>query len=247
MANPSPALTGLPVLYGVDVFGQDTVAKLPLGSLAFAYGGNKAFRYARNNASSAAVAANIQVTQIPEANHENKAVTTAAAIDSLSVTFSVGATAAAKDLYAEGELCVNDAIGEGISYRIVGNTAFASSGSGTVYLAEPIQVALTTASEVTMLKNPWDRFVISVADQLDMVVGVANKAIAVDLYAFLQTRGVCSVLADETIAVGSAVVTGSSVVGSVETADTDDITPFLGIAIEAAVDTEERLIYLTID
>ena len=247
MADASPALTGLPALYGVDVYSQDTIKKFPLGALGYAFGGNKAFRYGRNNASTAAVAGNVQTAAAIVANHENQLVDVSAAINATTVTVNVGATAAAKDLYAEGEFCVNDATGEGISYRVLGNAAIASSGTGNVFLAEPLQVALTLdVSEFTLKQNLYDRFVIG-ADQALQAVGVANKAIAVDLYAWLQTRGLCATLADETIAVASAVVIGSSLDGSVETADTDDVVPFIGVATQAAVDTEHRLIYLTID
>lgn len=246
MANASPALTGLPALYGADVYSQDTAKKFPMGAAAYAFGGTKMFRYGRNNASTAAVAGNLQVAPTIEANHANVAVASAAAVDAYTVSVTLGATAAAKDLYAEGEMVVNDEAGEGISYRILGNDAIDSSGTGNVYLVEPIQVALTTSSEVSLIKNPYDRFVISVTDQGDQPVGVANKAMAVDLYGWIQTGGMASVLADETIAVGSAVVAGSSVAGSVETMDTDDVFAQVGIANQAGVDTEHRAIYLTL-
>lgn len=246
MPNASPALTGLPALYGVDVYGQTTTSKFPLGALAFGFGGNKAFRYTRNNASTAAVAGNLQVAVTVTANHVNRAVAAAAAIDAQTVSVTLGATAAAKDLYAEGEMCVNDVTGEGISYRIVGNDVFASSGTANVYLAEPIQVALTTSSEVSLVQNPWDRIVISVTDQADQPVGVAIKATAVDLYSWIQTRGLCSVLADETLTVGAALTTGTGTAGAVEELD-GVLEVQVGIANQAGVDTEERLVYLTID
>ena len=246
MANASPALSGLPQVYGADVFEVGTAKQFPLGAVGHAYGGYKQFRYGRNNASTAGVAGQVQTSAAIEANHANIAVQAAAAIDALSVSLTVGATAAAKDLYAEGEMCVNDVTGEGISYRIRGNQAFASSGTALVFLDEPIQIALTTSSEVTLYKNVYDRFVIG-ADQALQAIGVINKAFAVDTYGWLQTRGLCSVLADETISVASAVVIGSSLDGSVETMDTDDVVPQVGIAAQAAVDTEHRLIFLTMD
>lgn len=248
MPNSSGSLTGLPAVYGVDVFANDAAQKLPLGSLAFAYGGNKAFRYGRNNASTASVAANLQVAATVVPNHVNQVVDVAAAINAMSVEVNLGATLAAKDLYAEGEFVINDATGEGISYRVVGNDAIASSGIGTIFLDEPIQVALVAdTSEFSLVKNPFDRFVISVTDQGDQPVGVTNIIIAVDNYGWLQTKGLCSVLADEVIAVGTAVVCGSSTAGSVETSDTDETFHAVGIANQVAVDTEEMLVYLTLD
>lgn len=247
MAEGSPSLTGLPVLYGADVYQQDTIKKGLLGQLSYAYGGNKAFRYGRNNDSTAAVAGNVQVAPTVVPNHVNQLVNTAAAVDSKIIDVNIGGTAATKDFYAEGEMVINDAAGEGISYRVLGNDAIDSSGNGNVYLHEPVQVALTTLSEMSLVQNPWDRLVISVADAADQVVGVANKALAVDLYTWIQTRGLCSVLADETIVVGSAVQVGTTTVGSVETMDTASTYPQIGIANQAGVDEEHRLIYLTID
>jgi len=248
MANPSGSLTGLPVLYGADIYDNDATQKFALGSLAYGYGGNKAYRYGRNNASTASVAGNLQVAATVAANHVNQVVDVAAAINAMQVEVNLGATAAAKDLYAEGELCINDATGEGISYRVVGNDAIDSSGIGTIFLGEPIQIALVAdTSEFSLVKNPWDGFVISVTDQSDQPVGVANKIITASYYGFLQTRGLCSVLADEAFAVGVAVVCGSSVAGSLEAQDTDETFAQVGIANQVAVDTEHYLVYLTID
>ena len=56
MANPSGALTGLPAVYGADIYDSGTAQKFQLGTLGFGFGGNKAFRYGRNNASTASVA-----------------------------------------------------------------------------------------------------------------------------------------------------------------------------------------------
>src|SRR3990167_8558044 len=121
MANPSPALTGLPADYGADIFESGTTQKFPLGAIGYGYGGNKAFRYGRNNASTASVAGNVQTSAAIAANHANIAVAEASAVNDLTVKVTLGATIMAKDLYAEGELCVNDVDGEGISYRIRGN------------------------------------------------------------------------------------------------------------------------------
>lgn len=247
MANGSPSLTGLPQLYGADVYEQTTTKKFPLGAVAYAFGGNKAFRYGRNNGSNAAVAANLQVAPTVVANHVNRTVAAAAAIDATTVSVNLGATALTKDFYAEGELVVNDATGEGISYGIIGNDASAGSAACNVYISEPIQVALVAStSEVSLVQNPWDRHVISVTDQADQPVGVSIKATAVDLYSWLQTRGLCAVLADETLTVGAALTTGTGTAGAVEELD-GVLEVQVGIANQAGVDTEERLVYLTID
>lgn len=181
------------------------------------------------------------------ANHTNIVVAAAVAVGSYEVTATLGATAATADQYADGWLTVNDATGEGINYAIAGNSAAGSAGTITVYLKEPIKVALTTSSEVTLKLNAYSGILISIADQADLPVGVPNVAITASYFGWVQTRGECAVLADEAVVKGSAVVLGSSTVGSVETKDSDDVVPQVGIASEALVDTEYRGVFLTLD
>jgi len=189
----------------------------------------------------------LNVAATVDTNVSNVAVAAAAAIGDKKVVLDAGGAITA-DAYQDGTLNVNDATGEGISYSVGGNTATSEAAELTATLNEPVEVALVAdTSEVTLTKNPWGGVVVSVADQADMPVGVSNITATAAYYAWIQTRGVCAVLADETIAVGSAVVCGSSTVGAVETMDTDDVVAQVGIALVAGVDTEYREVYLTID
>lgn len=243
------SLTGVAQLYGRDTYEQTSAKLFQLGALAYGFGGNKQYRYGRNNGSNAAVAGNLQVAPTVVANHVNRTVAAAAAIGATTVSVNYGATAVTKDFYAGGELVVNDATGESYSYRIKGNDANAGSAAGNVYLEEsdPIRVALVAStSEVSLIQNPWDRYVISVTDQADQPIGVAFAAVAVDLYAWVQTRGLCAVLADETLTVGAALTTGTGTAGAVEELD-GLLEVQVGIANQAGVDTEERAVFLTID
>lgn len=158
---------------------------------------------------------------------------------------SAGAVAA--DEYAGGTLTISDATGEGVSCRVSGNTVLTGAGELTVYLKEPVPVALTIdVSEATLLRNPWYGVVISATDQADMPVGVPNVAIAANAYGWVQTRGECAVLADEAVAKGLALTTGTGVAGAVEALDAAGEVQ-IGVALEALVDTEYRAAYLSID
>lgn len=180
------------------------------------------------------------------ANHTNIAVAAAVDVGAKTVTATLGATAATADQYIDGFLTVNDAAGEGITYAIDGNSAADSAGTVEVYLREPVKVALTTSSEVTLKKNPFADVVVSIADQADQPVGVPNVAITAGYYGWLQTGGECAVLADEAVAKGLALTTGSSTVGAVEALDGAGEFQ-IGVASEALVDTEYRSAYLTLD
>ena len=180
------------------------------------------------------------------ANHINMAVAAAAAVGDTAVTVTLGATAATANQYANGYLLINDANGEGIQYQISSNPAADASASLVLTLKDPVKVALTTSSQATLLKNPWDSVVISATDQADMPVGVPNVSITNAEYGWVQTSGPCAILADEAITAGAAITIGSSVAGAVEALDAAG-EPQVGVAMVAFVNTEYQTANLTID
>jgi hypothetical protein len=143
-------------------------------------------------------------------------------------------------------LVINDAAGEGIAYAIKGHPAADSGASLTVELEDPIAVALTTSSEATLIANRFAGVVISAVDQADTPAGVPNVAIAAGEYGWLQTGGLCSVLADEILTVGKECTIGSSVTGALELQDAV-AEPVVAVAIQAGVDTEYRAVELVLD
>jgi hypothetical protein len=211
-----------------------------LGTIAEAADG-RVYRYAKVGASNL-VAGNLQVNADLDSNVVNKAATAAQAIGTRQVSFTAGGSQTA-DTYKDGFLTVNDATGEGITYGVVGNT---SGTAVTVYLKEPITVALTTSSEVTLKKNTWDSVVISATDQADQAVGVPNVAMTAAYFGWLQTRGECAVLADEAVAKGLALTIGTGTAGAVEALDAAGEHQ-IGVSSEALVDTENRAAFLTVD
>src|SRR3990167_581884 len=217
---------------------------LRTGQLAQTSDGRK-YRYARAGAV-ALVVAELQVAATVEGNHQNRTANVARAIGDKQISATLGATAAAADLYADGYVTTRDLAGEGITYLINNHATVASSGVLTANLDEGITVAITTASEVSFSKNPWDAVVVSVTDQADMPVGISNVAVAISGYCWLQTGGPCAIKADETITAGLALTTGTSVGGEVEALDAAGEVQ-IGVAIEAGVDNEHTLAYLTID
>lgn len=212
-----------------------------LGSIAETADG-RVYRYTKAGASNL-VAANLQVNADLDSNVTNKAVTAASAIGSYSASFTAGASQTL-DAYKDGFLTVNDATGEGVTYAVSGN----SSGTAvTVSLKSPITVALVAStSEVTLKKNTWDSVVISATDQADQPVGVSNTAVTAAYYFWAQTRGECSVLADEAVTKGQMLTIGTGVAGAVEAIDLIG-EPLVGVASEALVDTENRSAFMLMD
>lgn len=174
----------------------------------------------------------------------NKTVARTYAAGTQEVIIDAGGAIAA-DAYIDGTLAITDATGEGVLSRVVGNTVTTGAAELTVFLQEPIPVALTIdVSEATLLKSPWDDIVISATDQADQPVGVPNVLIDDADYGWVQTGGMCAVWADESYARGAALTIGTGTAGQVEALDAAG-EPQIGIATIAGVDTEFRQAYLT--
>jgi len=184
-----------------------------------------------------------------QANHMNQSVAAAAAVGDKSVSLTVGATAVTANEYAEGWLHINDAAGEGHQYKIKRHPAVSASGTATFYLYDPIQVALTTSSEFTLVYNPFYG-VAHTATEENVFVGIPPMAVTSGYYFWIQTWGPAIVLATTTAAVGNELIPGATAgsVGyySVTTQAAVQFTkPTVGVQMgTAGVDTEYKPIFL---
>jgi hypothetical protein len=190
----------------------------------------------------------INVAATIAGNHVNLNFQTAPAIGDTDVSVTLGGTLTTADMYKDGWLVVQDGTGEGRAYHIEGHPAADASATQTLTLSEQIDTAgALSEANVDLIKNKYDSVVVSVADQADPVVGVNLVSITNAEYGWQQTWGACSVLQDETVAVGSMVVVGESVVGAIQV-DDGAAEPAVGqIGPQAGVDTEYQLAYLKID
>lgn len=205
--------------------------------------GDRKFIYCKAS-SSGLSAGKLAVTPDVVANHLNCAAAAASAIGSTSVTLTMGATAVTANQYADGYLAVNDATGEGYTYRIKSNPAADASATCVFTLYDPIQVALVSAtSECSVYPNIFNGIQTSVADQADIAVGVAPIAVTASYYFWCQVKGPCAVLQDESVTHESQLTIGTSTVGAVEAVDAD-AEQVIGYTLATTVDTEYNLIYL---
>lgn len=173
------------------------------------------------------------------ANHANIAVATAAAIGAERVQVTLGATAATANDYEDGLLVVNDATGEGYSYRIKSHPAADSAGSLWLELAEPIQVALVAGtSEVTLVANKYKATTISSSINVEPT-GVPIRAVTASYYYWSLTKGDVPLLQSGTETIGTMMIphTTDGAVGTIA-ASTDTDAPIVGIQIMTGVATE---------
>lgn len=181
------------------------------------------------------------------ANHVNRTLSTGASAGATQVQVPLGATALTTNQYQDGYLVVNDGTAEGISYLVSGHNSAASSGTGVINLEEPVKVALTNASDVSLIANPWSAIIVSPGAIAHRSVGVPNVSITAAYYGWVQTRGDCAVLSDGIITKGAGAIPSDAVNGAVEIEVAATVTMRVGTAPEATVDTEYRVITLSID
>jgi len=183
-----------------------------IGELVMADDG-RVFRYA---VAGEALAAGYLTTE-PTGNVllTNMAVLTGAK-GATKITFTNAATTTTAGYYDGGYVCVTYGTGIGQTYRIANLAALVSGAASTVYLNEPIAVALDTTSRIDIVASPWNR-VLHTATATLRPTGVPLVAVtAAGDFCWLQTRGIAAVFSDSTVAAGSGVEQDDSVAGAIQ-------------------------------
>jgi len=211
----------------------------------------RVFRYSFSNGAPGA-GTGVQ-SSAAEGNHDSDlVVTAAAAVGAKSASVTLGATAAAEDLYANGYLLVNDEAGEGHIYKIRQHDAIGSGGTGTINLmdGDTIAVALTTSSQVGLVANPYMHVIPSPGGaQTGRTVGFTTVAVADNSYFWAQTWGEAAVLVDGTLVIFRPIRMSDGTAGAVEeySSQTDAEEQEVGFATNVrGLDGEYQFAFLTI-
>ena len=216
---------------------------IQIGTLGITRDG-RGFRWTKDDGTGLA-RARLAVNSNKDTDDDNNLVSVAAAVGDKQVSVAVDGAVTA-DKYAGGYFTVRDSAGEGYSYLIASNTSVAGAGAIVVNLDEPLIEALTTASEATLRKHAYLDVQLSVADQLDMPVGVTPVAVTASYYFWSQVWGECSVLGDaSTHARGSEATISAATAGAVGLKD-GIAEPLVGVYNEVLVSAEHESIYLKI-
>lgn len=165
----------------------------------------------------------------------------------------------AADVYAGGYLHVTDDQGEGFTYRIKSNAAGTAAGLMRLDLYDNLQLAINSESSAQLTGSLYRNLAISNNGTDDNVVGLAMRSVTAGYYAWVQTWGVGTVLADEsagTVAAGTIAQVSDGVNGAAQpfgggaiNSENDhsyDTEPVIGYFLGAAADTEYVPIYLQI-
>lgn len=240
------------VLGGVfDLFAESATQLLPLGSKVVQ--GDRVFRYVKNGAAGIARGKLVAGAAAPSDHDVDLAVAVAAASGATQVTITNGAsTALTANMYAGGYLFVNDEAGEGQCLRIKSHPAASTSASCVITLYDPLTVALTTASQVGLRKNPYADIVVSPTTPAASPLGVTCCALTANYFGFIQTAGPCAVLTNGTVLVGKKCAVGLTTAGSVDVTPLNSVDaggqePCVGIVMTVGGTGEYSLVNLLLD
>jgi len=239
-----PNITSDPMIFSLTGFDSTITREHNLGARGVTADGRE-FRYARAGAV-ALVAGNVLQAPAQVANHQ-QLTPSAAALRATSVSVTLGATATTENQYAGGYAIIDTTPGNGYAYLISSHPAAASSGVVVVTLAEPLMVALTSSSRVSLQVNPYSAVIQSPVTTLTgKVVGVAVWIAAALEYCWIQTNGVAPVLVAGTPGVGLAVVVPGTAAGCVVVDGAAAATQVVGAMCVTGVDGKNQAVFINI-
>lgn len=153
--------------------------------------------------------------------HEKLAMTIPTAYPGTAGTYQIlvtnGATVVKQNIYAGGYLIVSSSTGAGQTLQIASHQAAAASATFVVTLLDPIQVALSATSQVSLVANPFLASVITDHTTLGNPIGATCYAVSAStaptwdgtsglqtaaglpVYAFAVCRGVTGILVDSSV------------------------------------------------
>lgn len=226
-----------------SIYEESSTAKHALGDKCMV--GERVFHYCKNGSVALADGKIVQ-SSAPVANYLNKPVAANVSVGATRVSFTPGATACTANQFANGYLHCNDVAPEGTIYKIKSHLACAGSVAMWVELYDPVWKAMTTSSEVTLTKSPWDEVIIAPNGGLTApIVGVPLIDVTASYYFWAQTWGPAPVLTQGTIVIGQPVGLGGTADGAIGpmAADTTDV---VGVTMQVNASTEYSLIFLKI-
>lgn len=234
---------------GFGTFASSSTQNFELGQVGRDNNGNL-YRYCLAGASDL-VAGNLIQAPAQIANHLALTPTLptggGGTIGDLQVVATLGATAAAQNLYAEGWVTASTTPGLGYSYKIKGHASVLSSGVITANLSidTPIQVALTSSSRVDFQQNAYANVIATPTSLTNVPVGVAPAIIKATQYGWIQTHGPCPTLINGTPAVGQGVIPSATTSGAVDIASSTG--PVVGWMMVTGVSTKSQFVFMNID
>lgn len=210
------------------------------------------YRFAEN-AGVALVTGKCTQMEVPTTDTAAEAVGIMTAGD--SILTGVGSTAnnQVAELLIDGYVWSITATELNPAMRIKNNTLItAGATSGTITLYNPLPSLIATASTITYIKNMWKDVIITLAPNTAPLTGVPPVAVPIGYHGWLQTRGICRLLVEDTPVVAEVTMIGEDDGGAVDSAPdagasaSIDCQP-VGICIDIGSDQAYGCFFLIIE
>ena len=217
-----------------------------------AFTDGRKFRYVENGGS-AITEGLLVASEAPAGNHdEDLTITTSPSAGDTTIGITLGSTAAAKNLYAEGYLFLNVPIlGTSANphemYKIKSHAAVASAGTGTFTIDEQdgFVTAITAGTETAgLIKSPYKDIVVAPAAVAGRFVGVTTRSMTADYFGWIQVAGMATVAMDGAPAVGTLVGASSNHAGQFLAVGADTTPAIARVHGKAGVDNEYHTVML---
>ena len=227
------------------IYEQSATRKEEIGTLRILKDGRK-FRYSRAGSSALAVG-KLCVAAAVGADVMNEACASAHAIGDTIIQETMTSGTYAEDYFAGGYFQVNDATGEGQSYKILSSSAVTASTTIIITLEDPLKVALVAStSEYSLIHHPNMAVVQSTTAACP--VGYPSIAVTGSYYFWCQTAGLVAALMVGTPAVGFPVHQSTTTAGGVSGDDYASYYPWVGIVHgTVGVSTEYKPVMVNLD
>lgn len=213
-----------------------------LGTKLVTYDGRE-FRFGENDGT-IEVVGTVYQSEVPNAADDAIAVQAAAAVGARTISLTSNAEAIIVNEFDGGYFIPEDDAGEGFVYLVENTPAGNASATVTIDLAHGIEVALTTATTVMLLKHPGKDVIIDPAPSTAPVYGVAVSPIANNEFGWYQIRGMASVLFEGSLVIGEHVrISEGGTDGLVTNLDYDESgrdDAILGVAMHIGVGAGEH-------
>lgn len=201
---------------GQDPWSSSATPRHAVGVVARSTDG-RTYRYVKAGAV-ALVVGNALQARIEDTAHDAQ-VCRITALGATALLMTTEATNGALDAqeYAGGFAVIDTTPGLGYIYHIDSHAAIAASTDGTLVLEddEPIQVALTATSRLTLVNNPYDEVIQHpVTTATNVCVGGCIYPIAISEYGWIQSAGPGAALIAGTPGAGQPVTSTGAVAGA---------------------------------
>jgi hypothetical protein len=196
-------MEGRHAFWNQGLFEQSATAKHRLGVVRELDDGRK-FAYAK--AGETLYPGKITQGPTPVANHNTQAIYATAAVGDKRIYVTLGASAAAADLYKDGWIIINDATYGSEIYKVRGHAAIGSAESGYINLYDSVRVAITTSSTYTLVKSIQDGVIAGKSTNTAAPAGVPLIDVTSAYYFWNQVTGTCSILTNGTLVIGNTCI-----------------------------------------